>query len=315
MWAPPGPLGLDFFGPATDDLDALMLHENGNGVFNPSIVPNDWVGGGTDMLLFSVRRGSAVIGMPDSIFGLPISEGDVLTTPKPTAAGGLSPFPGIYYAAENLGLLTKRSFVGLAFNDELDALDLLQGPLFDCNTNGVEDAYDIAHGFSTDMNKNGVPDECELLATPFCFCPPPFSPCGNFYATGGCKNSTPVGAILTASGTTSVANDDLVLTTTQMPTFKPGLLFQGGTSMPPAVFFDGLRCVSGPVFRHPVKSSGATGSFAYGPGLVAFSLGFPPAGHIVPGSTWYWQTWYRDPPGPCGTGANISNAVKTTFTP
>ena len=41
------------------------------------------------MLVFSVRRGSAVIGLPDSIFGLPIEE-DLLVPPIPVA----SPFPG-----------------------------------------------------------------------------------------------------------------------------------------------------------------------------------------------------------------------------
>ncbi|MEZ5975726.1 MAG: hypothetical protein R3E96_13060 [Planctomycetota bacterium] len=50
------------------------------------------------MLLFSVRRGSWVIGQPDSIFGIPIEEGDILTTPLPTAMGGVSPFPGIFIA-------------------------------------------------------------------------------------------------------------------------------------------------------------------------------------------------------------------------
>src|SRR5262249_13131518 len=112
VYAQPNQLGLDLLGPGSDDLDGLILSENGDGVFEPSHTPCDWVGrssgvgGATDMLLFSVRRGSAVVGMPDSIFGLPIEPGDVLTTPK---VGGLSPFPGIFIAAEDLGLATARS--------------------------------------------------------------------------------------------------------------------------------------------------------------------------------------------------------------
>ncbi|MCG8457715.1 MAG: hypothetical protein MI919_15680, partial [Holophagales bacterium] len=78
VWAPAPLLGL---GPA-DDLDALILWENGDGVFVPSVVPFDWqFGGGTDMLLFSVRRASPLIGTPDAFFGVPIEEGDILTTP------------------------------------------------------------------------------------------------------------------------------------------------------------------------------------------------------------------------------------------
>jgi hypothetical protein len=315
LWAPAALLGLDQFGPDTDDLDALVIHQNFAAPYNPSVVPNDWNGGATDMLLFSVRRGSAIIGLPDSIFGLPISEGDILTTPKPTAFGGVSPFPGIYIAAENLGLVTARSVAG-AKNDELDALDLLNRPLIDCNGNSVEDAIDIVLGSSTDINNNGVPDECELIAKPYCFCAATLAPCGNAYPPGGCRNSSGAGAILTPTGTTSVANDDLVMTATQMPLNKSGILFMGKTSVPPGPFWDGLRCVGPPIFRYTAMNSGATGSFAYGPGLSAYSIAnFPPLGHIAIGDTWYWQAWFRDPPGPCATGANTSNAVTTTFTP
>jgi hypothetical protein len=143
-------LGLDLIGSAdSDDLDALKLHENGQAGYQPSQVPFDWLTGDTDMLLFSVRRGSALIGLLDSIFGLPIEEGDVLTTPCATGvsipgtaitcvgedtAVGVT-LPGIFTAAEQLGLATVRSGVfatygvtNLAYGadkwaDDLDALD------------------------------------------------------------------------------------------------------------------------------------------------------------------------------------------------
>src|SRR6185436_18039793 len=61
VYAPPPLLGLDIFGPGTDDLDALALAENGIPGFQPSALPYDWtLAGGPDMLLYSVRRGSAV---------------------------------------------------------------------------------------------------------------------------------------------------------------------------------------------------------------------------------------------------------------
>ena len=36
-------------------------------------------------------------------------------------------------------------------------------------------------------------------------------------------------------------------------------------------------------------------------------------GHIVPGATWNFQGWYRDPAGPCGTGFNLTNGTSITF--
>ena len=112
LYAPAGVLGLDKFGLDTDDLDALALWDNGDGIFTP----------GVDELAFSIRRGSAIIGAPDSAFGLPIEEGDILTIPA--VPGGL---PSILIPAEALGLSTLRSGGG-GFNnhgDELDALDMV----------------------------------------------------------------------------------------------------------------------------------------------------------------------------------------------
>lgn len=318
VYAAPPLLGLNVIGgPQADDLDALVLAENGVAGFQPSQTPYDWAfAGGTDMLLFSVRRGSAVIGAPDSLFGIPISEGDILTTPIPTALGGVSPFPAIFIAAENLGLATLRSGTAGNFNDELDALDLDPKPLIDCDGNGVEDALDIATGAAPDLNNNGIPDGCEGSISYNCFCPAPLGPCGNHDPFAGCQNSTGQGALMTAAGSTSVGVDNLVLTTSQMPTFTLGLMLQGPGLGAPVPFFDGRRCVTGPLVRWPIKNSGATGSFSYGPGMAAFAAGnFPAAFWLTAGSTWHFQTWYRDTAGPCATGANVSNSTSVTFTP
>ena len=158
MYAPAPMLGLDLVaGPDTDDLDALILWENGDMIYQPSQQPFDWVqGGGTDMLLFSVRRGSAVIGAPDSLWGAPIEEGDILCPP---VAGGMSPFPGIFIPAEQIGLATARA--GLqgptGFADDLDAADLSP----DCNWNMIPDGLDIIWGTESDANNNGIPDSCD----------------------------------------------------------------------------------------------------------------------------------------------------------
>jgi len=57
---------------------------------------------------------------------------------------------------------------------------------------------------------------------------------------------------------------------------------------------------------HP-SPPGAGGTFSQ-PGL-GLLLG------AAPGTTWYAQTWYRDPAGPCGGGFNTSNGLVLTFTP
>jgi hypothetical protein len=34
----------------------------------------------------------------------------------------------------------------------------------------------------------------------------------------------------------------------------------------------------------------------------------------TPGTTWYFQGWFRDPAGPCGLRLNFSNALSVTLT-
>ncbi len=114
---PAATLGLDLVsGMHTDDLDALIFDDaDGTLTYTPG-----------DTVYFSVRRGSAVIGGLDSMLGIPIEPGDVLTVPF--VAGGL---PAIFIAAESLGLTTARGGTAGPFGaDELDALDLLPVPVY-----------------------------------------------------------------------------------------------------------------------------------------------------------------------------------------
>jgi hypothetical protein len=185
----------------------------------------------------------------------------------------------------------------------------------DCNQNGVLDACDIASGTSFDSNANQIPDECEgPTGTPFCFgdgsghaCP-----CGNSGATGeGCAHSSGFGAKLSNLGGTSVGLDDAQIEAVQLPHSKSGLVFLGTTQFGGGLgvpFGDGLLCVQ-PKFRFPVQNSGATGTFLY-----AHPAASTPT-WIVPGATRYFQAWYRDPIGPCGSAYNFSNALAITFTP
>jgi hypothetical protein len=75
--------GLDLLGFDTDDLDALAF-DDADGSLSLTAV---------DTIYFSVRRGSAVMGAPDSLFGIPIEEGDILTLPRASASAPFAAAP------------------------------------------------------------------------------------------------------------------------------------------------------------------------------------------------------------------------------
>ncbi len=97
-----------------------------------------------------------------------------------------------------------------------------------------------------------------------------------------------------------------------------GIVFMGSSAQQLLVG-DGQLCV-GPgntgMFRFAPQDSGSEGVVTLGPGIAAYTYAnFPAAGQIQAGQTWYFQTWYRDPAGPCGTGFNLTNGLKVDFKP
>ncbi len=156
------------------------------------------------------------------------------------------------------------------------------------------------------------------VAVPYCFCLS--GPCNNSSPDAGCLNSSGMGALLSvAAGTGRVALDDLVLVAEGLPTHQFGLVFMGGAQTS-AVFGNGLRCVTGGAtgtFRYlPPQTSGGGGSFNVGPGLLSYGQAhFDAQGLIQPGESWFFQAWFRDPAGPCGSSFNLSNGLKLTFMP
>ncbi len=311
LFAPAAALGLDLGGFNTDDLDALALYKvvPGPGAFVPSVVPLDWLGGGTDMLLFSVRTGSAVIGMPDSIFGIPIGPGDVLTTPLPTGSGGVSPYPGMFIGAENLGLMNQRS--GLAQNDELDALDVVCRPVLDCDGNGIEDAIDIALFGAADLNANGMQDACEdpsgLPVTP------PYTYCT---AKTNSLNCIP---FLSWSGTAtagSIPQPFFCLGNDVRPAQFGFLLY--GFKKANLNFHGGKLCVKGPVRVLPPKTpkavpwgcTGAQFSKNFNKTIAAKSDPLLTAGQRV-----FVQYYQRDPGNPLGFNDSLTDGMSFLIAP
>lgn len=142
-------------------------------------------------------------------------------------------------------------------------------------------------------------------------------PCGNVDPQGGCANSSGFGARLTGAGSTSVASDDLVITAYSLPLQRSGRFYMGSiqNSVP---FGAGLLCTGAqgyPVFRFPVGNSGTTGSLELANIAAYAAATFPAGGQVLPGSTWNFQAWTRDPLGPCGATFNTSNAYSVTFVP
>jgi len=264
-----------------DDLDALALRENGVAGYQRSFGPYDWTSGQTDMLFFSVRRGSAIIGVPDAFFGLPISEADILV---PT--GPLGSVPGIWIAGENLGLRTQR--IATAFlADDLDALDTLHLP-------EVGTRYCFGDGTGT---------AC---------------PCANSGAAGrGCANSQRIeGAILWSNGNPSLSNDTVHMAVSGMTANATTLLYQGTLALVGVPFGDGLRCVSGNT-RRLYQRTALCGNREYGNG-VPFDAPLSVQGNLVIPGTVHYQVQYRDSsPTFCSVPAlfNFSNGYRLVWGP
>jgi len=132
------------------------------------------------------------------------------------------------------------------------------------------------------------------------------------YCTAAPNSVTERGALIEASGSSSLAANDLQLAVDGLPDDEFGMFFYGPMQSF-APFGDGRLCVGSQIrILPPVKSSST--------GTVSHWLDYdsPPAnsgiGQILPGSTWYFQYWYRDPANG-GTGFNTTNGLRSIFYP
>lgn len=158
-----------------------------------------------------------------------------------------------------------------AFSTELNVTGLTGGQTYTVQLGGFNG---VATGTATMEVSETFPPS---LGTPFC---------------PGVANSTGAASEMTASGSLSVAANDLVITANNLPGGQVGVFFyapnqlNGGAGLP---FGDGLRCAGGTVFRifppTPVVANAATktvnNTLPSGAGIGAFL-------------TQHFQFWYRD---------------------
>lgn len=121
-------------------------------------------------------------------------------------------------------------------------------------------------------------------------------------------NSTGSGAHITSNAQCSLAQNELLLTVSPVPSNVPGLfLISSGQLQLP--FGDGFLCLASPLCRLPVIHA----QFS----TMSYALDFqqlPPQCNISAGQQWNFQAWYRDP---ASTGAayNLSDAIRLSFRP
>ena len=123
-------------------------------------------------------------------------------------------------------------------------------------------------------------------------------------------NSVGPGARISASGSKSLAANELTLRATGAPPHQPAVFYLGltGLELP---FGEGFRCVGAPIHRLlPPLAIGATGEIS-----LDLDLGLPLGGLVHPGLPGVrYQLWYRDPAG--GPAAfNLSDALHVEHRP
>jgi len=215
-------------------------------------------------------------------------------------------------------LMTALNSSGLAYDTDNGLMYLIDGTSDNLYT------VDLATGAATVVGSTGpgnlqglvyIPGDAPV--TSFCFgdgsgvaCP-----CANTGAPGhGCRNSVAIsGAILSATGNASIANDTFRLQGNSMPN-SSALFFQGTAQQAGGgqAFGDGLRCASGTITRLGIKAN-VFGASQY-PNFPDLSVSV--RGQCTVGATRTYQIWYRNAAAFCTPSTfNLTNGLQVTWLP
>ncbi len=122
-------------------------------------------------------------------------------------------------------------------------------------------------------------------------------------------NSTGNTARISATGSTSIANNDLVLVASNLPDPAYGVFYLG-TSTASTPIFDGTLCVGGIIGRFSVIGPSA-GSVVSQP---VDNQNLPGGLQALSGTTLYSQYWFRDRDS-VGTQVNLTDGYQVVFVP
>lgn len=142
------------------------------------------------------------------------------------------------------------------------------------------------------------------------------APLGVKYCGPAVANSSGAPAVIGATGSLMVAQNDFNLVAISLPPNQFGIFVTsrtqgfnsgtGGTS-------NGNLCLAGVPgrFNRPgqILGSGTAGEFRFTPNLIQFPEG-PVFVSVLPGSSWNFQAWFRDG---TGLGSNFTDGVEVTF--
>ncbi|MEZ6015470.1 MAG: LamG domain-containing protein [Planctomycetota bacterium] len=140
---------------------------------------------------------------------------------------------------------------------------------------------------------------------------------GTNYCAPGVANSTGNAAAMGASGSATVANNDLVLEASALPNNAFGFFLTSRTQgmiMNPGGS-QGTLCLGGSIGRYvgagQIKNSGATGAIQLAVDLTQHPT---PTGlvSVAPGETWNFQAWFRDSINGTAT-SNFTDGLEVTF--
>jgi len=125
-------------------------------------------------------------------------------------------------------------------------------------------------------------------------------------------NSTGMPALISTSGSVSLAANNLRLQAGPVESNQPGIFYYGPDQIQ-VPFGDGFRCIGGTpgsivrMFPFSVSDAG---------GVLSFTVDNTLPVHVqfVPGATLNFQAWFRDPSA-CMSGFNLSDALSLVFVP
>ncbi|MEZ6005490.1 MAG: hypothetical protein R3F33_15045 [Planctomycetota bacterium] len=154
-----------------------------------------------------------------------------------------------------------------------------------------------------DANGNGIGDWCESLGVNYC------SP--------NVVNSTGQSGVISAVGSSFVADNTLTLEVAQLPNFVFGIFItsqtQGLIANPGGA--DGNLCLSGAIGRYN-QGGQIFGTSGSGTGSLVLDLTMTPTPNtpvaVMAGETWNFQAWYRDFYNNT-SHSNFTDAISITF--